>query len=254
MSLSERLSLYQPQALAALRIMTALQFIEHGTQKFFNFPPAAEPFGDLMNLIGVAGRLEIVGGLVLVGLFTRPVAFVLCGFWRWPISWRTCRWTSGRSTTAATRRSRSASSSSISVAGPGAFALDNGEALPPPSQDANFRPDDAGDDQGDAAEAERRDRFGKQHDAEDDGADRADAGPDGIGRCRSADERTASPRSTMLTSPSQPRVSAVGSGRVKPSVYLRPIAQPISKRPASVREVSRTCLLRLKGARPSPRS
>ena len=77
----DRLSAYQPQALAALRIITALLFIEHGTQKFFNFPPAEQPFGDLMNLIGVAGVLEVVGGLlVLVGLFTRPVAFVLCGF------------------------------------------------------------------------------------------------------------------------------------------------------------------------------
>ena len=77
----DRLSAYRPQALAALRIMTALLFIEHGTQKFFNFPPAEQPFGDLMNLIGVAGALEVVGGLlVLVGLFTRPVAFVLCGF------------------------------------------------------------------------------------------------------------------------------------------------------------------------------
>lgn len=81
MSMSERLSLYRPQALAALRIMTALQFIEHGTQKFFNFPPAAEPFGELTLLIGVAGLLEIVGGgLVLIGLFTRPAAFVLSGF------------------------------------------------------------------------------------------------------------------------------------------------------------------------------
>lgn len=77
----DRLSAYQPQALAALRIMTALLLIEHGTQKFFNFPPAAQPFGDLMNLIGIAGALEVVGGLlILVGLFTRPVAFVLCGF------------------------------------------------------------------------------------------------------------------------------------------------------------------------------
>lgn len=77
----DRLSAYQPQALAALRIVTALLFVEHGTQKFFNFPPAGQPFGDLMNLIGVAGALEVVGGLlILVGLFTRPVAFVLCGF------------------------------------------------------------------------------------------------------------------------------------------------------------------------------
>ena len=77
----DRLSAYRPQALAALRIVTALLFIEHGTQKFFDFPPAAQPFGDLMNLIGVAGVLEVAGGLlVLIGLFTRPVAFVLCGF------------------------------------------------------------------------------------------------------------------------------------------------------------------------------
>lgn len=77
----DRLSAYRPEALAALRIMTALLFIEHGTQKFFDFPPAEQPFGDLMNIIGVAGALEIVGGLlILVGLFTRPAAFVLSGF------------------------------------------------------------------------------------------------------------------------------------------------------------------------------
>ncbi|MCJ8051977.1 DoxX family protein [Shinella curvata] len=77
----DRLSACQPQALAVLRIVSSLLFIEHGTQKFFNFPPAEQPFGDLMNLIGLAGALEVVGGiLLLVGLFTRPVAFVLCGF------------------------------------------------------------------------------------------------------------------------------------------------------------------------------
>ena len=77
----DRFSAYRPQALAALRIMTALLFIEHGTQKFIDFPPAAQPFGDLMNILGVAGVLEVVGGvLILIGLFTRPVAFVLCGF------------------------------------------------------------------------------------------------------------------------------------------------------------------------------
>ncbi|MBN9056489.1 MAG: DoxX family protein [Shinella sp. 65-6] len=77
----DRLSAWRPQALAALRIMAALLFIEHGTQKFFNFPPAEQPFGDLMNLMGVAGMLEVVGGiLILLGLFTRPAAFVLCGF------------------------------------------------------------------------------------------------------------------------------------------------------------------------------
>ena len=78
---SAPLSNFAPYALAALRIMTALQFIEHGTQKFFDFPPAAEPFTNLWNLIGVAGILEVAGGLlILVGLFTRAAAFVLCGF------------------------------------------------------------------------------------------------------------------------------------------------------------------------------
>lgn len=77
----DRFSAYRPQALAALRIVAALLFIEHGTQKFIDFPPAEQPFGDLMNILGVAGVLEVVGGvLILIGLFTRPVAFVLCGF------------------------------------------------------------------------------------------------------------------------------------------------------------------------------
>ncbi|MDX3930146.1 MAG: DoxX family protein [Shinella sp.] len=77
----EGLTQYRPQALAALRIMTALLLIAHGTQKYFNFPPAAEIAGSLPPLMLVAGALEIVGGLlILVGFLTRPVAFVLCGF------------------------------------------------------------------------------------------------------------------------------------------------------------------------------
>ncbi len=77
MSLFERLSLYQPAALAILRIITALLFIEHGTQKLFGFPPA--PF-TITTLFFVAGIIELVGGLlILFGLFTRPVAFLLSG-------------------------------------------------------------------------------------------------------------------------------------------------------------------------------
>ncbi|WP_417308811.1 DoxX family protein [Devosia sp.] len=73
------LTRYQPYALAALRIITALLFIEHGTQKLFGFP-AAEFQPPLFSLFGIAGILEVVGGLaILVGLFTRPVAFVLSG-------------------------------------------------------------------------------------------------------------------------------------------------------------------------------
>ena len=79
----ESLTTWSPHARAVLRIMTALLFIEHGTQKFFAFPPS-EYFPEapaLLSLMGVAGILELVGGLlILVGFLTRPVAFVLCGF------------------------------------------------------------------------------------------------------------------------------------------------------------------------------
>jgi len=76
----EALGKYQPQALAVLRIVTALCFMAHGTQKLFGFP--ASPMGsqELFSLMGVAGILEVFGGLaILVGLFTRPVAFILAG-------------------------------------------------------------------------------------------------------------------------------------------------------------------------------
>ena len=68
--------------LSVLRIMTALILIEHGTQKLFGFP-ASDNGGtvELFSLMGLAGVLEAFGGLlILIGLFTRPVAFVLSGF------------------------------------------------------------------------------------------------------------------------------------------------------------------------------
>ena len=73
---------WRPRALAALRIVTAYLFITHGTAKLFGLPHQTMFDGlQLLSLIGVAGILEVGGGLLLlVGLFTRPVAFVLCGF------------------------------------------------------------------------------------------------------------------------------------------------------------------------------
>ena len=67
--------------LSVLRIVAALLFIEHGMMKLFNFPPSTMFEGvKLFSLIGVAGTLELVGGaLLLIGLFTRPVAFILAG-------------------------------------------------------------------------------------------------------------------------------------------------------------------------------
>jgi putative oxidoreductase len=57
--------------------MTGLLFLEHGTQKFFAFPSAGP---DLTPLLIVQGLLELVGGILMViGLFTRPVAFILAG-------------------------------------------------------------------------------------------------------------------------------------------------------------------------------
>ena len=79
MKLFESLAQYRPQALGILRIMTALQFVEHGSQKLFNFPAAAQPHA-LTGLTTAAGILEFAGGILLaLGLFTRPVAFLLAG-------------------------------------------------------------------------------------------------------------------------------------------------------------------------------
>ncbi len=71
-----------PRVLSVLRVMSAFLLVQHGTQKVLAFPTAPS-FGQppLMSLIGVSGVLELVGGfLLLIGLFTRPVAFVLSGF------------------------------------------------------------------------------------------------------------------------------------------------------------------------------
>jgi putative oxidoreductase len=72
---------WQPRLLSVLRIMTALLFLQHPTAKFFKFPHVAM-FDNLQlfSVIGFAGMLELVGGiLLLLGLFTRPVAFILSG-------------------------------------------------------------------------------------------------------------------------------------------------------------------------------
>lgn len=72
---------YAPYALAALRIVPALIFMEHGTQKLFGFPaPPEKGLPPAFSLLWIGAILEFVGGfLVLIGLFTRPVAFVLAG-------------------------------------------------------------------------------------------------------------------------------------------------------------------------------
>ena len=72
---------YSPHALGILRIVAALLFMAHGAQKLFGFP-AAPDFGlpPAFSLLWFGAVLEFFGGLlVLVGLFTRIVAFILCG-------------------------------------------------------------------------------------------------------------------------------------------------------------------------------
>lgn len=67
--------------MSLLRIVSALLLVMHGTQKLFGWPgDATQTPVELMSIWGVAGVLEIVGGTLLVlGLFTRPVAFILAG-------------------------------------------------------------------------------------------------------------------------------------------------------------------------------
>jgi putative oxidoreductase len=75
------LNVWTPRAQALLRIVTAYLFIQHGMSKLLGIPHVAM-FDQLhiFSLIGFAGILEIVGGLLLIlGLFTRPAAFILSG-------------------------------------------------------------------------------------------------------------------------------------------------------------------------------
>jgi putative oxidoreductase len=72
---------WSPRMLAVLRIVTGYIFLLHGSAKVLHVPYVASYDNiEMMSLIGVAGILELVGGLlVLIGAFTRPVAFVLAG-------------------------------------------------------------------------------------------------------------------------------------------------------------------------------
>ena len=70
---------WAPRMLSVLRIVAGLIFFAHGTQKLMGFP-ASEFSPEFLSLPWIAGALELVGGpLLILGLFTRPVAFVLSG-------------------------------------------------------------------------------------------------------------------------------------------------------------------------------
>ena len=62
-----------------LRIVTGLLFAQHGAQKLFGWL-GGQQVESLMSMMGIAGILELFGGiLIIIGLFTRPVAFILAG-------------------------------------------------------------------------------------------------------------------------------------------------------------------------------
>lgn len=80
MTRAELETVWAPRVLGVLRIVAAILFIEHGSQKLFGFPPTDRPMPELFTLFWFAGVIEVFGGLLLlIGLFTRPVAFVLSG-------------------------------------------------------------------------------------------------------------------------------------------------------------------------------
>ena len=79
--MTEALAAWGPRALSLLRIITGLLIIQHGMGKLIGFPVVAmyatvKP----LSLIGAAGFIELIGGaLLIIGLWTRPVAFILAG-------------------------------------------------------------------------------------------------------------------------------------------------------------------------------
>ena len=79
--MSETMAAWTPRALSVLRIITGLMIIEHGMAKLIGFPVVAA-FANLkpLSLLGAAGFIELIGGaLLILGLLTRPAAFILCG-------------------------------------------------------------------------------------------------------------------------------------------------------------------------------
>ena len=75
-------AVWTARMLSVLRIVLGVLYVEHGTNKIWAWPPAGRPPipYELLSLNGVAGVLETFGGaLILIGLLTRPVAFLLAG-------------------------------------------------------------------------------------------------------------------------------------------------------------------------------
>ena len=83
MGIVAKWSAWAPQLRSVLRIVAAFMFVLHGTSKILAFPVGMPPDGGtapMMSQAWIGGMLEMIGGgLLLLGLFTRPIAFLLAG-------------------------------------------------------------------------------------------------------------------------------------------------------------------------------
>ncbi|HEX7075924.1 MAG TPA: DoxX family protein [Hyphomicrobiaceae bacterium] len=71
---------YEPQLLSVLRFMSGLLLLQHGTTKYLNIPVGPMNNASPFTMSGAAGVIELIGGVLLViGLFTRPAAFIASG-------------------------------------------------------------------------------------------------------------------------------------------------------------------------------
>lgn len=78
--MEQRLEAWRTHLLSLMRIVTGVLFMQHGGQKIFGFPAPQRYEFDLFSMSGIAGSLELFGGfLIVIGLFTRPTAFILSG-------------------------------------------------------------------------------------------------------------------------------------------------------------------------------
>jgi len=82
MAIETTLNSWAPRVLSVLRIFAGLELLQHGTGKILGFPVVpAFANTQISSLSGIGGLIELIGGaLFILGLFTRPVAFILSGF------------------------------------------------------------------------------------------------------------------------------------------------------------------------------
>lgn len=74
-------TIWTPRVLSILRIVSGYCLLWHGTSKFFGFPGPAIDNLQIFSMMGVAGLIELIAGvLLIIGLFTRGAAFIASGF------------------------------------------------------------------------------------------------------------------------------------------------------------------------------